>query len=153
MEELADAPFYFPKSPTGAGSLIMVFTFLAALFALYLYYKEDANKYAKHGTEEGSSKFMNENDIKKWNRIYSSPDGSEEHNGPINTIMTDEIYLSMDTKKTRRNLNTLVVGGSGAGYKLKVFNLVEMSELQTHLTGSAHDKADEDPTFLHGLLP
>lgn len=131
IDELPSALFYFPKSPKGAGAFILLFTFVFALAALYMYYKELADfTHAKHGTEDGTAKWMQEADkgLVKWNKHYSSPAGSIEHNGPINTIMTEEIYLSMDTKQTRRNLNTLVIGGSGAG-KSRFFvkpNLCEM---------------------------
>lgn len=171
MNELGSAPFYFPKSPRGVGSAILIFTLIFGLVCLWMYYREKADfSHVKHGTEEGTAEWMSISDkgLKKWNKTYSSPAGSEEHDGPINTIMTEEIYLSMDTKQTRRNLNTLVVGGSGAGksrffvkpnlcemplncsfvctdpsgellaetgsmlsgagYKIKVFNLVEMDE-------------------------
>lgn len=35
--------------------------------------------------------------------------------GSKNMIFTDEVYMSMDTRKTRRNNNVLVIGGSGTG--------------------------------------
>lgn len=36
----------------------------------------------------------------------------DEHN---NLILSQNVRLSMNTRKTRRNLNVLVIGGSGAG--------------------------------------
>lgn len=54
-----------------------------------------------------------------WNRIKNSfmkksvrPDDAPETK---NMIFSKEVYMSMDTRKTRRNNNVLVIGGSGAG--------------------------------------
>lgn len=46
--------------------------------------------------------------VKRAGRVDKSP-------GSKNLIHSDEIYMSMDTRKTRRNNNILVIGGSGTG--------------------------------------
>ena len=43
---------------------------------------------------------------------FSAPDKAP---GSKNMIFTKEIYMSMNTRKTRRNNNILVIGGSGSG--------------------------------------
>ena len=170
MEELATNPFNFPGKMTNAVSMIALFTFFCVLIGMVINLQEKANRHVKQGTEEGTSMWMTDADpkLEKWNKTYSDPGGSPQKNGKQNAIMTQDIYLSMNTKQTRRNLNTLVVGGSGAGksrffvkpnlcemplncnfictdpsgellsetgsmlegagYKVKVFNLVDMSE-------------------------
>lgn len=46
---------------------------------------------------------------KKFNKKYSDSDFSQ------NAILADEVYMSMNTIKTRRNNNVLVIAGSGRG--------------------------------------
>ena len=60
----------------------------------------------KRGKEHGSAKWGNPREInKKYKQIPESE----------NRILTENTRLGLNAKKHRRNLNTLVVGGSGAG--------------------------------------
>ena len=61
----------------------------------------------------GSAKWNT--DWKSYNKVYSDPPGSPDNSGSYNMILTQNIFLNMDTRKTLRNNNVLVVGGSGAG--------------------------------------
>lgn len=45
-------------------------------------------------------------------RAWGTPD---ETPGSKNMIFSDEVFMSMDTRKTRRNNNVLILGGSGTG--------------------------------------
>lgn len=58
-------------------------------------------------TEEyGSARWANN---AKVNKKYADPDGFS------NKILSQNVSMGMDCYKHRRNLNTLVIGGSGAG--------------------------------------
>ena len=113
ITEFSHYPFQFIAIPTGiAESLGMVSIFyLAAAYYIILEIKK--NEHIDPRLIGGTAKF-NDN-LKIYNRKYSAPYGKTTHEGEINTILTDDVYLSMDTRKTRRNLNLLVIGGSGAG--------------------------------------
>ena len=71
---------------------------------VYLYNTFGRNNYLV-GTEHGSAKWGSEKDIKPF------VDKIEEKN----IILTKTEKLSLDTRKTLRNNNVLVIGGSGSG--------------------------------------
>lgn len=171
IEDFSTNPLNFPGAFNGSTlTFVLVASFLMFLTGSLFYLKEKADKHVKQGTEEGTAEWLQEKDplLKEWNKQYTDPKNSPNKDGKKNIIQSQEIYLSMDTKQTRRNLNTLVVGGSGsgksrflvkpnlcempincnfictdpsgellaetgsmlegAGFKIKVFNLVDMNE-------------------------
>ena len=60
----------------------------------------------RHGEEHGSAKWGT---AKEVNRKYA-----DRHNDQ-NILLTNHVKIGLDGRKHRRNLNVLVVGGSGAG--------------------------------------
>ena len=60
----------------------------------------------RKGEEHGSAKWGNAGTL---NKKYRDKDASE------NKLLTQSVRIGLDGKKHRRNLNILVVGGSGAG--------------------------------------
>lgn len=86
----------------------------AALF-VFLFVKSDKEKTKgmMPGKESGSAKWYT--DMDDFNKKYSDPKGSKEHNGPNNAILSQDVFLNMDTRTTRFNNNVLVIGGSGSG--------------------------------------
>lgn len=56
--------------------------------------------------EYGSARW---GDVKRVNKRYAAPDPA------ANLLLTNHVRLGLDGRKHRRNLNVLVVGGSGAG--------------------------------------
>lgn len=73
-------------------------------FALFYYYSSKKNY--RHKEEYGSAKW---GDIKEINKKYAQLPKEN------NKILTRNVRLGLDGKIHRRNLNVLVVGGSGAG--------------------------------------
>ena len=65
------------------------------------------------GKESGSAEWNT--DLDNYNKTYTDPHGSKSNNGPKNMILTQDVFLNMNTRKTFRNNNVLVVGGSGSG--------------------------------------
>lgn len=86
--------------------------------------------------ESGSAKW-NEN-IKAYNKTYV--DIPRQGSGSKNMIMTKDIFLSMDTRKTLRNNNVIVIGGSGSG---KSFRLVKPNLLQANSSFVVTDPSGE----------
>lgn len=82
--------------------------FLLVFLLLYgggvlLYYADHENR--RPGEEYGSAKWGNAREL---NKRYAERDGK-------NVILTKHVSIGLDGYKHRRNLNILVVGGSGSG--------------------------------------
>ncbi len=159
IEHMQAQPFdIFPLPIKNLGISLFIMTLMFILWQT----EESKRKRMMPGKEEGSAKW-NE-DLKKYNKKYSSPKGKESNTGADNMIFTNDVFMSMNTRQTMRNNNVLVIGGSGAGksrflvkpnllqancsyvitdpsgelletcagflekegYKVKIFNLVEM---------------------------
>lgn len=71
--------------------------------AVTLYYSDHENR--RPGEEYGSAKWGNAREL---NKQYADPNGK-------NVILTKHVSIGLDGYKHQRNLNTLVVGGSGSG--------------------------------------
>ena len=143
-------PFYLPKL-----NELRILAFSSVFYwAVATYIMLDIQKKYMFGKEHGTAKWAEKKDIQK----LADKDESK------NIILTKTEMLSIDTRKTRKNLNLFVVGGAGtgksrfvvkpnllqantsyvitdpkgellrdtgqsftkAGFKLKVFNLIEM---------------------------
>lgn len=70
-----------------------------------LYYSSRENR--RPGEEYGSAKWGDANALCQKYKDPSNPNG--------NVILTERVKIGMDGHKHRRNLNILVIGGSGAG--------------------------------------
>lgn len=82
-----------------------IFLFLGAYaIGIALYYSTKKNY--RFGEEHGSAKWGS---AKKINKIYASSQMIDDK------IFTQNVRISYDSRKHRRNLLSLVVGGSGAG--------------------------------------
>jgi type IV secretion system protein VirD4 len=86
----------------------------------------------------GSAKWNT--DLKAYNKRYSDPPKSVANNGERNMILTQDVFLNMDSRQTRRNNNILVVGGSGAG---KSRFMVKPNLLQANCNFVVTDPAGE----------
>lgn len=82
-----------------------IFTFLLIyIFGLCIYFSTKRNY--RRNEEYGSAKWGS---TKQVNQKYASKDFLNDK------LFTQNVRMMLDGKTTRRNLNTLVVGGSGAG--------------------------------------
>lgn len=160
-------------------SAFWVATYIIFLGCLLLYVEYLRRKRLRTANEHGSAAWNV--DKKKYNKVFSAPKGKpfadrsggdphdwEKRNK--NIILSNDVFLSMDGRATRRTLNSLVIGGSGSGksrflakpnilqancsfvitdpkgellesmggflrrrgYKIKVFNLVEMDHSHSY---------------------
>ena len=87
------------------------YSFKAVLFCLFVYAMGigiwlSARRNYRHGEEHGSAKW---GDAAAVNRKY------RQHPDSMNKILTQNVRIGFDAHKHRRNLNVLVIGGSGAG--------------------------------------
>lgn len=103
---------YF-NNTTFKGILLADFIYMI-MIAVYL----TSQKNYMPGKEYGTATFAH---IKQVNQILAEKDEAE------NRILSQNVRMRMNTRKTKLNLNTLVIGGSGAG---KTFFFVKPNLLQ-----------------------
>lgn len=123
INEALDATFRFKYSPiilfksvvnpTPALKTMGLFAVIYLVAVGWAVVEQQRKAHFKKGIECGSAKWND--DLDKYNKVYSDPPGKKENDGSNNIILTEEIRLNMDTRATRRNNNITVVGGSGSG--------------------------------------
>ena len=104
-------PFIPPEQLARARKMdLLTYTlrFLLVFLLLYgggvlLYYADHENR--RPGEEYGSAKWGSAREL---NKQYADPNGK-------NVILTKHVSIGLDGYKHQRNLNILVVGGSGSG--------------------------------------
>lgn len=101
-------------------SLKTVLLFIAAYGLAIGIYRSSRRDY-RRGEEHGSAKW---GDPRAVNREYRDKDPFK------NRIFTQHVRVGLDGRKHRRNLNTLVVGGSGAG-KSRFYAKVNLCQSNT----------------------
>ena len=95
-------PFHFSWSEN---SLRSTFLFLGAYVMVIAVYFSTRRNY-RRGEEHGSAKWENAAVV---NKKYRQSPPSE------NKLLTKSVAIGLDGRRHRRNLNVLVIGGSGAG--------------------------------------
>lgn len=112
VTKITEAPLTFVVTPLFFKKVGMVI-FFYAIGALWVYVENERNKQTLPGKESGSASWYT--NFRKYNKKYTEPFGKASNSGDNNAILTENIYLSLNGHKTRRNSNVLVVGGSGSG--------------------------------------
>ena len=77
-------------------------------------------KFHRKGEEHGSARWANQKEIKS---LLDKPPKQKKAKGERkprdqpdnNIILTNEVKMSLNTRQTRKNLNVMVIGGSGSG--------------------------------------
>ena len=99
-----------------ANSIKTVFIFLLIYILCILLYESTRKNYRRR-EENGSAKW---GDAGKINKKYKQPNN-------YNKILTKNVSIGLNGKKHRRNVNVLVIGGSGAG---KTFSYCKPNVMQ-----------------------
>lgn len=86
-------------------SIKTIFLFLI-VYAFIIFYFIYSKKNYRHRIEYGSA---------KWGNVYNLRKKYIQHPFSNNKILTQNTGVGLNAKKHMRNLNTLVIGGSGAG--------------------------------------
>lgn len=174
---LMDTDLIFEQVKAG-GNAVMFPVFTAFGIGLYVLMKiTGKKKFHRKGEEHGSARWANKKEIvslldkppKKKKGEKKPRDQPKPKKGEFvedkNIILTNDVKMSLNTRQTRKNLNVMVIGGSGSGksrfyvkpnlmqantsyvctdpkgellrstgkmlesygYKIKVFNLIDMS--------------------------
>lgn len=147
------------------GNAVMFPVFTAFGIGLYVLMKVTGKKkFHRKGEEHGSSRWANKKEIAS---LLDKPPKKKKGEFVMdnNIILTNDVKMSLNTRQTRKNLNVMVIGGSGSGksrfyvkpnlmqantsyvctdpkgellrstgkmlesygYKIKVFNLIDMA--------------------------
>ena len=112
-------PFSINFCSNSIKAIIILLIAYALGIGIYISTKRNYRK----GEEHGSAKWGNAN---KVNKKY------EQQPFSSNKILTQNVCIGFDGRKHRRNLNTLVIGGSGAG-KTRFFAKVNVMQANTSL--------------------
>lgn len=96
----------------------IVYAIFAGIVVLFIDMEKTDREIRKHDnpdTVNGEAHLMTLDELKDFQRKMIDPIGKPEIDGFNNMILSEEILLAIDGHTTRRNCNTLVIGGSGAG--------------------------------------
>lgn len=110
-----------PFSITWCSDSLKVILLFSAIYVLAIGIYLSTKKNYRRGEEHGSASW---GDPTKINKKY------EQHPFSSNKILTQNVSIGYDAKKHRRNLNTLVIGGSGAG-KTRFYAKVNVMQANT----------------------
>lgn len=103
---------------------------IAAGFAAWCAYDHMIlNKHYTDGEQCGTAKWQTVPSIKQYNRKFTAPYGKPIADGAENTIYSKHCQLSMNTRQTGLNNNSMVIGGPGSG---KSYNIVRPNLLQKY---------------------
>ena len=114
-----DNPFYI----TWCSNSVKTTFYLLVIYTLGIIIYLSTKKNYRRNEEYGSAKWGN---TSKVNKKYS------QKNFDANKILTRNVSIGFDGRKHRRNLNTLVVGGSGSG-KTRFFAKPNVMQANTSL--------------------
>lgn len=95
-------PFEIKLCSNTLRSVFIVVIFYLFGVAVYI----SSIKNTRRNEEYGSAKWGN---VKQVNKKYANPDYAQ------NKLFSNNIRMGLDVKRFQRNLNTVVIGGSGAG--------------------------------------
>ena len=96
------APFRFVWCERSLPTLCILLCIYGFVLLIYHYTKPNHRRREEHGSA-------------KWGKLRKIMQTYTQYPEESNKILTQNVSIGYDAKAHRRNLNTLVVGGSGAG--------------------------------------
>lgn len=136
FKDIFTHPFAIFPLPPGTGSWIFGWTLVVAAVASLIIIDEKIRKHHNPDTVQGDAKWLK--NLTQYNKRFTEPFDSPEHDGRNNMIFSQDIFMSMNNQKIRRNMNVFVIGGSGAG---KSFNFVGPNLMQANCSYICTDPA------------
>ena len=133
--------------PEGAITTIIMVPAVIGFFVLMFVTSANMRKHYNNDKALGSAKFMTQKYLEDYNKRFTEPFGSTSHDGKNNMILSYDMYQSLDNEgianhndHNGRNINTAVIGGSGAG---KTFGFVGPNILQANCNYIITDPSGE----------
>lgn len=114
MAEISNHPFHISICEDSIKTVLLLLLLYAVAVCAFL----SSIRNTRRGEEHGSAKWGNKFKVNK--KYHQKPESN-------NKIMTHEVSIGLNARKHRRNLNTIVCGGSGAG---KTFFYVKPNLMQ-----------------------
>lgn len=127
FDDLFQQPFAITPLPSGVLGKLLLYTLLIGVAVFMAYVTQKAKSHYNTDTVQGDAKWLTSMD--DYNKKFTAPLGKSSNNGPTNVILSQEMFLTMENWKTRRNLNIFCMGGSGSG---KSYNLVGPNIMQAN---------------------
>lgn len=113
VDDLFEQPFAIFPLPTGIFGTIAAITVVAGALIFLLYISQKQRAHYNVDKVQGDAEFLKKLD--EYNIKYTDPIGKKTNDGPANVILSQDLFLSMNTWITRKTLNMLIIGGTGAG--------------------------------------
>ena len=127
-------PFSIFPLPRGWFSAVVLvtlsFLFFGGLNLILRYYQ----RHYDPETVQGDAQWLK--DLDEYNKKFTEPFGITDKSGKNNMIFSQDLFMSMNNAKIRRNMNVFIIGGSGAG---KSFNFVGPNVLQANCSYAITD--------------
>lgn len=132
----------FSQLANTKGTALQLTFFAAFAVGVYALLKYTSKKRLhRRGVEHGSSRWSTEKEEKKLadadkkgkltkHTMIKSIDGKYEFVTERNILLTQEVHMSLNTRQHQKNLNILVIGGSGSG-KSRFFVKPNLMQLNT----------------------
>ena len=117
LDEIFDKPFSIELCPDSLRMILILNLIYIMGIGIYI----SMHKNYRRGEEHGSARW---GDASQVNRKYEAKPASE------NKLLTQNVRIGLDGRKHRRNLNVLVIGGSGAG-KTRFYCKPNLMQLNT----------------------
>lgn len=117
LNEAMNSPFSFELCQDTLKCILISETIYSFSYLAYYYNRKNYRRNEKYG----SAKWANN---KAVNKKYTEKDYSS------NKILSQNVRIGLDGRRHRRNLNTLVIGGSGAG-KTRFFGKPNLMQCNT----------------------
>ena len=127
-------PFGIFPLPRGWFGTTILITFAFAFFTVLNIILRYLQRHYDPDTVQGDAQWLK--DLDQYNRDFTEPFGSTDKSGKNNMIFSQDLFMSMNNAKIRRNMNVFIIGGSGAG---KSFNFVGPNLLQANCSYAITD--------------
>ena len=136
LNEAMNSPFSFELCQDTLKCILISESIYSFSYLAYYYNRKNYRR----NEEYGSAKWANN---KAVNKKYTEKDYSS------NKILSQNVRIGLDGRRHRRNLNTLVIGGSGAG-KTRFFGKPNLMQCNTSFV--VHDPKGEQLRDVGNLL-
>lgn len=114
FDAIKEHPVWFPNL-FGEKTGTMFALYFGAFFLIAGYFYTDMERRMKDSRDVIAGSAMWNNDFCGFKKKFGEPDTAKGVRSRNTLILSENVALSVNTRKTRKNLNVLVIGGAGEG--------------------------------------